>query len=414
MSLNAKTLGAIIVFVLFGGILATTATGWWTTTTSKVPVTFSEGEAAGEYNPADIRGSYTFGDIAASFDVPLAALQAAFELPEGADPAAYQVKSLEERYADAEVEIGTASVRLFVALYTGLPYDLSLGDSLPAAAVQALREQANLTPERLAYLQTHTVGAAPAAPAVEPAGAARADAPQAEAPQAAIPPEAAPQATPASGAEHATGDTTVRGKTTFREALDWGVPPEKIEAVIGGPMPNPLTVIRDYCTQNGLEFATVKEGIQEEVDLAACRKLITIARRGVRDVRENRHRVSGRNPVSILIRAPISAATALAIHEVVFDHAAAQGGGIVVESGEDLIHLLLGVTLARFEGSQHVAQQRLELLLLGREGGDAAFRVDEAAQHLALVSVFGHVFRQVGQVLLVQQLLGHLSQRVRL
>ncbi len=264
MSLNSKTLGALIVFVLFGGILATTAAGWWTTTTSKVPVTFSEGEAAGQYNPADIRGSYTFGDITNSFDVPLAALQVAFAVPDGVDPAAYQVKSLEERYADQEVEIGTASLRLFVALYTGLPYDLSLGDYLPAPAAQVLREQAALTPEQAAYLDTHTVGFAAAVEVVEPAGA---EAPPA-APEETAQPEAAPQATPASAEEHSTDDTIVRGKTNFREVLDWGVPQEQIEAVLGGPMPNPLTVIRDYCAQNGLEFVTVKDAIQEKVDLA--------------------------------------------------------------------------------------------------------------------------------------------------
>ena len=160
MSLNSKSLAALIAAVLFGGILLTNATGWWHTTTTKVPATFSEGEAAGQYNPADIRGSYTFGDIAGSFGVPLAALQTAFEVPAGVDPASFQVKSLETQYADQGVEIGTNSVRLFVALYTGLPYDLSLGDVLPAAAAQVLREQAALTPERLDYLAAHTVGAA--------------------------------------------------------------------------------------------------------------------------------------------------------------------------------------------------------------------------------------------------------------
>ncbi len=261
MNLNSKTLGALIVFVLFGGIGLTSLSGWWTTTTSKVPVTFSEGVAAGQYNPADIRGSYTFGDISNTFDVPLVALQTAFEVPAGVDPAAYPVKSLEGRYAGEDVEIGTASVRLFVALYTGLPYDLSLGDFLPASAAQVLKEQVSLTPERQAYVDRHTASANTTA--IEPASA---DIPPAAAPTEVAPKESAAQAIPVGDSEHSTDDTTVRGNTTFREVLDWGVSLEKIEAVIGGPMPSPLIVIRDYCTQNGLEFPSIKDALQKEVN----------------------------------------------------------------------------------------------------------------------------------------------------
>ena len=49
----------------------------------------------------------------------------AFRFPADVDPAAYPVKKLETQFADSGYEIGTESVRLFVALYKGLPYDLS-------------------------------------------------------------------------------------------------------------------------------------------------------------------------------------------------------------------------------------------------------------------------------------------------
>ena len=45
-----------------------------------------------------------------------------------ADQAAFMAKELETRYASLDKEIGTASLRLFVALYKGLPYDLT-GDT---------------------------------------------------------------------------------------------------------------------------------------------------------------------------------------------------------------------------------------------------------------------------------------------
>ena len=58
----------------------------------------------------------------------------------------------------------------------------------------------------------------------------------------------------------------MRGKTTFQELLDWGVPQERIEAVLGGPMPAPGVVIKDYVTAQGKEYATVREVLQAEVD----------------------------------------------------------------------------------------------------------------------------------------------------
>ena len=118
MKLTSKPLAIIIVVILFGSIGITTALGWWSTENSKQVATFTEGEFAGQPNPADIRGSYTFGDIENNFDVPAADLAVAFGLPDGTDAAAYSVKSLEEVYANLEggIEVGTSSVRLFTAL----------------------------------------------------------------------------------------------------------------------------------------------------------------------------------------------------------------------------------------------------------------------------------------------------------
>ena len=50
-------------------------------------------------------------------------------------------------------------MRLFVAWYKGLPYELSEDSFLPAPAVQILRDKAELTPEQKAYLDTHTLDA---------------------------------------------------------------------------------------------------------------------------------------------------------------------------------------------------------------------------------------------------------------
>ena len=74
-----------------------------------------------------------------------------------ADQAAFKVKDLETRYASLDREIGTASLRLFVALYKGLPYDLTEDTYVPAPAVEILKQSSKLTAEQLKYVEIHSV-----------------------------------------------------------------------------------------------------------------------------------------------------------------------------------------------------------------------------------------------------------------
>ena len=241
MKLKSNVLAIAVLAILFGGILLSSSLGWWQTESSKEAATFTEGEFAGMPNPADIRGSYTFGDVQTNFDVPAEVLAQAFQV-ETTDAAAFPVKELEAQYEENAVEIGTASVRLFVALYTGLPYDLTAETSyLPESAVQILQTR-ELTAEQSDYLANHSVSldALPTAEAVV---------------------ETAP------AAEEEVADTFIKGKTTFAEVLSWGVTQEQIEAVLGLPMPSEnLTVIKDFVVENGLDFETVKSELQAVVD----------------------------------------------------------------------------------------------------------------------------------------------------
>ena len=62
-------------------------------------------------------------------------------------PAEFQVKELEEKYSglEGDVEIGTASVRFFVALYTGLPY--ATETFLPQWAFDILKGEGKISEE---------------------------------------------------------------------------------------------------------------------------------------------------------------------------------------------------------------------------------------------------------------------------
>jgi hypothetical protein len=234
--------------VIFGGILFSSVMGWWATASTKVPVTFMEGEYAGFSNPADIRGSYTFGDIAKSFDITPDVLAKAFGITEG-DPATFAVKELETIYADSGVEIGTTSVRLFVAFYSRLPFDTTGQEIyLPQSATDILLVNGNLTAEQVAYIEQHTgiLGVSTPVKEIQPAV------------------ETTPVAveSPATTSE----EYVVKGKTTFGELITWGVAQEVIEQLIGGPMPDRATTLKDYASANGLDFETLKPAMQAEVD----------------------------------------------------------------------------------------------------------------------------------------------------
>jgi hypothetical protein len=81
--------------------------------------------------------------------------------------------------------------------------------------------------------------------------------------------------TEGSGGSHGNGtvsvsgqpeEESIRGRTTFQDLLAMGLPQETIEHVIGGPMPDPLTRVKDYCAANGLDFETIREALQAELN----------------------------------------------------------------------------------------------------------------------------------------------------
>jgi hypothetical protein len=271
VTLTSKTLAALVAAILFGGIFFSSAMGWWQTESAKEAAKITSGEYAGQANPADIRGSYTLGDVDKNFGIAPALLAEAFGIKDS-NPAAFQVKGLEGMYANSGQEVGTASVRLFVALYKGMPYNLSADIYLPESAVTLLRAR-NLTGEQVAYLAKHTVPNLGAAPASAPSAPQTTPQPQAtqvpaaqSMPQATKAPSA--QSTPKSETPGASStDRAVKGVTTFADVLGWGVPKATIEQVLGVPMPAaPGMKVKDYCTEKGLNFETVRLALQAEVD----------------------------------------------------------------------------------------------------------------------------------------------------
>lgn len=251
MRLKSIPLAITIIVLLFGGIGLSMSFNWWQTESNKTPARYSEGEAAGEFNPADIRGSYTFGDINKNFGIPLDDLRIAFRLPDGSDPATFPVKSLEELYSSMPIEMGTGAVKLFTAFYNGLPYELDPTEDnylFPEAAA-ILKSRGKMTEEQAAYLSTHTLSEE--LPPIQ-----------------SLPAETLPQDKPAAEPttnEQPVSENIITGKTTFQNLLDMGMTAESIEAVIGNPIPSPLKSIKDYAAENGLQFSALKEKLLEKM-----------------------------------------------------------------------------------------------------------------------------------------------------
>ena len=283
--IRSPILAVVVVGLFVGGILLSQALGWWSTESRKVARTITTGVFAGKADPADIRGSYTFADIEKNFGVPVKILAEAFGFEREADPASIRAKNIEERYGEIDgKDIGTDAVRLFVSLYTGIPYTSSEeATGILESAFRVLKESGKITPEKekelLPRVVTITGNAAPvtrtepvaatggAVPAATGGTATASKEPVSESPgvPSKLPtqPSAVTTTQPKEGSTASSTEVLIKGKTTFKEVLAWGVTRAQIEKVLGRPMPAEGTVIKDWCTKEGLEFGTIRDALQK-------------------------------------------------------------------------------------------------------------------------------------------------------
>lgn len=159
MRVKSTLLAVIIISIFFGGIGISSLLGYWKSTGSRTPATYTAGNLTSQYNPSDIRGSYTFGDVAKSFDIPGDDLIKAFGLKNIAELDSFKCKDLPVKYTSLSEngkEIGVGSVRYFVSLYKGISYT---GEPafLPQSAADVLKSKNSLTENTLAILNQYTI-----------------------------------------------------------------------------------------------------------------------------------------------------------------------------------------------------------------------------------------------------------------
>ncbi len=215
MRINPIVYGFVVMIVFFGVILGFQAAGVWSIS-GKVT---SSGDAV-QPSAADvnsIKGWMTLDQITTTYNVPLAKLLQQFELPSDTPPTT-AIKDLE------------SDLFSITNLRTWLQTRGNPSTGGPAEITPATSEEAAATPQPTATAPALAETAAPAP------------------------------------TEHVAPGRTVTGKTTFQELLDWGVSKEAIQKVVGGELPDPATVVKDYVAGKGMEFPTIKTALQAEVD----------------------------------------------------------------------------------------------------------------------------------------------------
>jgi hypothetical protein len=209
MRINPFIYGALVLAVFLGTIGGFQAAGVWSTS-GKVT---ADGQAVqpSADDVDSIKGWMTLEQITSTYRIPLAGLLAQFDLPADT-PASTALKDLES-------DVFSVTVLR----------DWLLSRTAPESRTESM---VSLTP---------TV--------------------QLEQSEAGLTATAVPEST-ILPTTHPVSEATVTGKTTFQNLLDWGASKEEIENLIGGTIPAPDMLIKDYVTSQGLDFATVKAALQ--------------------------------------------------------------------------------------------------------------------------------------------------------
>lgn len=246
VNLNSKKLSIMITVIIFGGIIILMAMNLWKTESSKVPIKIESGEFAGMADPGDIRGSYTFEDVENNFNVPSDILSQAFALDTSVkDAKEYKAKDLEliyEGITDIDGEVGTDSVRLFVSLYLGMPYEAETTTLLPNPALNILKDKDLISNDMFLLLKERSVS-----------------------PSFIETKDIIENVEDADISEN-TIDMEIKGKTTFNDLINWGLTKTQIEKILGYPINSTSQTIRDFAIEKNIEFSDYRTEFQSLLD----------------------------------------------------------------------------------------------------------------------------------------------------
>ena len=237
MRLSTRVIGIGITVFILGSVLLLMAFSLWKTESTKVPAKFTSGDFSGQSNPSDIRGSYSFADIEKHFSVSADVLADAFQVDTSIKSAGeYKAKDIEELYGEQQTgEIGTDSVKLFTALYLGIPYISEETTVLPKSAIAILSSLGTVDEAILSRLDEYSV-----IPTVQ----------QTVVEQTHVEPL----------------EMLIKGNTTYGDLLDWGLTQMQLEVVLGFHVKDRALKLRDDLAARSLEFSAYKTQLQSMLD----------------------------------------------------------------------------------------------------------------------------------------------------
>jgi|LSQX01.1.fsa_nt_gb hypothetical protein len=243
MKIKSSLLGLMIMIILLGGIFGAQISGFWNT---KGQPGMGGGTASPQTAsiPAEIRGSFSLSEISRQFDIPLDILLEAFGLEKVTGAENIRSGNLEDFYEDImqlETEIGNGSVKLFVALYKGFACEVDEPTFLPEMAVKILIDR-GIEDKWQKYISEHSILMLPLS---------------AE--------DLALSVKFINQVQDNNDAWKIVGTTSFQEVIDRGVSREEIELILGKSIPSPLTGVKQYCEEQGLQFGTVKNKLEEKV-----------------------------------------------------------------------------------------------------------------------------------------------------
>lgn len=238
----------IVVIIIGGGIWLTSEVGLFDTTRSVEPARLTEEV----YDIADIRGSFTLSEVETYYQVPPAAMIETFNLNKDTNPTSFQLKDLKEIYQPVEiegemVEVETDTVKVFVSLYSDIPYRSEETTHLPEQVVDYLMQENKLTEEEQDYWKNHTFDLIP----IEQDTVSQA-----------IEEEENEEIQPVIE-EKETESLAITGRTTIAELLSMGIEAENFQEITGLELPEDRSMsIRDYTSSQGLEFSVIREKLE--------------------------------------------------------------------------------------------------------------------------------------------------------
>jgi len=209
MRIHPFVYGFLVLGVFFGTILGFQRAGIWSTSGK---ITASGDQVQPSATDVDtIKGWMTLEQITTTYQVPFQELITQFELPADTAPST-PIKDLESD------TFSVTNLRTWLQIRLQPVNPVPPGDSSPLPAPQGTPTPAN----------TDQVIPDPTA--------------------------------------HVSTARTITGKTTLQELLDWGVPENAIQSVLGSELPALGTPIKDFVTGKGQEFSPIKTKLQALVD----------------------------------------------------------------------------------------------------------------------------------------------------